>query len=167
MRCTPESRRSSTSCSATLVAIRFSFPWVAALYWVGQLSEPVVTIYAGSRAPWWSRLPYAATTGRLPERSPADAALRATGSGPAYSIQGWLSGPCLRLSSSHIRLAFRISSDLRGARANPLPVDLHHRAQIVFRVLPHPLVVDLGDHRGYGQRILEVPSQLQGVVEVL
>src|SRR5215216_2768833 len=41
MRCTPESRRSSTSCSATLVAIRLSFPWCAVLYRVGQLSEPV------------------------------------------------------------------------------------------------------------------------------
>src|SRR5215218_10913636 len=41
MRCTPESRKSSTSCSATLVAIRLSFPWCAVLYRVGQLSEPV------------------------------------------------------------------------------------------------------------------------------
>jgi hypothetical protein len=59
------------------------------------------------------------------------------------------------------------SSDLRGPRVHPLSVDLRHRAHVVFRVLPHSLVVDLGDHCGDGQRILEIPPQLQGVVEVL
>jgi hypothetical protein len=59
------------------------------------------------------------------------------------------------------------NSDLRGPPADPLAVDLSHRAHVVFGVLPHPLVVDLGDHRGDGQRILEISSQLQGVVEVL
>jgi hypothetical protein len=126
-----------------------------------------VTIYAGSRVPWWSRLPYAATTACLTEHSPPDAALRATGSGSDYSIQGWLSGRCLRFSSSHIRLAFRKSSHLRGPRVNSPPVDLSHCAQVVIRVLLHPCAVKLGDQCCYGQRTLEFPSQLQGVVEVL
>src|SRR5215213_2463654 len=59
------------------------------------------------------------------------------------------------------------NSDLRGPRVDSLPVDFRHRAQVIFGVLAHPRVVDLGDRRGYGQRILELPPQLQGVVEVL
>ena len=66
-----------------------------------------------------------------------------------------------------VSLLVSTNSDLRGPRVSPLSVDLRHRAQVVFRVLPHPSVVDLGDHCGYGQRILEISSQLQGVVEVL
>jgi hypothetical protein len=50
------------------------------------------------------------------------------------------------------------NSDLRRPRVNPLSVDIRHRAHVVFPVLSHPLVVDLGDHCGYGQRILEISS---------
>jgi hypothetical protein len=66
-----------------------------------------------------------------------------------------------------VSLLVSTNSVLLGPRVNPLAVDLRHRAHVVFRVLPHPLVVDLGDHCGYGQRILEISSQLQSVVEVL
>jgi hypothetical protein len=56
-----------------------------------------------------------------------------------------------------LSLLLSTNSDLRGPRVNSLSVDFRHRAHVVFRVLPHPLVVDLGDHCGYGQRILEIP----------
>src|ERR671917_968020 len=68
---------------------------------------------------------------------------------------------------SAVSLLVSTNSDLRGPQVNSLAVDLRHRAHVVFSVLSHPLVVDLGDHRGYGQRIFEIPPQLQSVVEVL
>jgi hypothetical protein len=73
----------------------------------------------------------------------------------------------LSVAPRYAKRVVSTNSVLRGPRVNPLPVDLRYRAHVVFCVLPHPLVVDLGDHRGNGQRILEIPSQLQGVVEVL
>src|SRR5215207_8096088 len=71
---------------------------------------------------------------------------------------------CVRRSEAGSSTQFRILCRLR---VYPLPVNLGHRAQVVIRVLLHPRVVELGDQRGYGQRVLEIPPQLQGVVEVL
>jgi hypothetical protein len=58
-------------------------------------------------------------------------------------------------------------SRLREPCVYPVQVDLRYRTHVVFGVLSHPRVIDLGDHRGYGQKIFEISSQLECVVEVL